>query len=325
MNNLYPWLKPVYHQVTQAFQQEYGHHALLFKTEMGLGTEQLILAMAQYLLCESASAPCQYCHSCHLFQAKNHPDFYWLKSIEGKEIGVDQVREVNEKLSQHAGQNGNKVVYIQEANCFSEAAANALLKTLEEPRPNTYFLLQTALSAPLMATIYSRCQAWILNVPPESMSLSWLQEEYQGDVSQIPTALRISHHQPLNALICLQQGWLAKRQMLLAQFWKFYHRQDPLQILPLFEKDLIVHQLDWIYQFLQDSLKAKLAIQHHWVCVDFTKAIQQFAQQHSVQGLLNAEKIWQKVRSDLNQINALNQELILLDGLVGLLLNKELR
>ena len=70
-------------------------------------------------------------------------------------MGVDQVRDINEIVAQHAQQNGNKLVYVQGAERLTEAAANALLKTLEEPRPNTYFLLQADSSASLLATIYS--------------------------------------------------------------------------------------------------------------------------------------------------------------------------
>ena len=81
---------------------------------------------------------------------------------------MDQVRAINEIVAQHAQQNGNKLVYIQGAERLTEAAANALLKTLEEPRPNTYFLLQTEPSSSLLATIYSRCQVWNVPVPTES-------------------------------------------------------------------------------------------------------------------------------------------------------------
>ena len=103
--------------------------------------------------------------------AHSHPDFHVLASQEGKDIGVDQVRAINEVVSQHAQQNGNKLVYIQDAERLTEAAANALLKTLEEPRPNTYFLLQTEPSSSLLATIYSRCQVWNVPLPTEAEAL----------------------------------------------------------------------------------------------------------------------------------------------------------
>lgn len=319
MTALYPWLEPIYHKINTAFLQEHGHHALLFKTELGLGTEQLIDAVASLLFCQENQKPCGHCHACHLFHAGNHPDFHLLAPIDNKDIGVDQVREVNEKVNQHAQQNGNKVVLVQGAERLTEAAANALLKTLEEPRPNTYFLLQTSLSAPLLATIHSRCQTWIVNVPSLQTAQNWLHTQYSAETNEILTALRINYGRPLLALDCLQQNLLEKRREFLRQFWLFYTRCSPLELLPLFDNELIFQQLDWISSFLSDALKDKLGIQTNWINQDLQRGIQQFSQKQTAQGLLKANQILQKVRSDLTQINAVNQELILLDGLTKLI------
>lgn len=322
MDKLYPWLIPHYQQISSAFQQGHGHHALLFKSEQGVGTTQLVQAIAGRLLCTaSGEHPCGQCHHCHLFNAGNHPDFYQLAPIENKDIGIDQVREINEKVSQHAKQNGNKVVIIQEIERLTENAANALLKTLEEPRENTYFLLQADLSASLMATIYSRCQSWIINVPEQSQTVEWLQSQLQPEIkmTQILSAVLINHRQPLSALHFIQQGLAEKRLILLRQFWIFYTRRSPLEILPLFDKTILFQQLDWLLDFLVDALKAKLQITTHWVCQDLARGVQQFGDKQSIQNLLKANQIMQQVRSDLMQINAVNQELILLDGLSRLI------
>ena len=263
MMRLYPWLTPYFDRISTAFAQGYGHHALLFKADTGLGAEQLIRMIAHRLICQSPEngAPCEICHSCHLFQAGNHPDFHLLAPIENKDIGVDQVREINEKVNQHAQQNGNKVVFVQEAERLTENAVNALLKTLEEPRPNTYFLLQTDLS----------------------------------------------------------EGLLEKRREFLRQFWVFYSRRSPLEILPHFDKTLLFQQIDWLAAFLSDALKDKLGIRENWISQDLERGIQQFNQKQTVLGLLKANQILQKMRLDLSLVNAVNQELILLDGLTRLI------
>lgn len=327
MTELYPWLKPYYQELCQAFLQGYGHHALLFKSDPDIGVERLISHIAAYLFCQNNDKPCGHCHTCQLFAAGNHPDYYVISSIDNKEIGIEQIREVNEKLNQHAQQNGNKVVYLQGANRLTEAAANALLKTLEEPRPHTYFLLQTDLTSSLLATIHSRCQLWLIHNPQPEQAMTWLQQQTINNADsitteQLATALRITYYRPLSALTCLQQDWLTKRRELMKQFWRFYQRNDILQILPYFEKEIIFQQLDWIITFLLDSLKAKLGVTAYWICADFAQAINQFAQQNTVQTLLNSNKIMQKVRSDLATINGINQELLLLEGLSGLLLEK---
>ena len=80
------------------------------------------------------------------------PIFHQLEPIENRDIGVDQVREVLATLQRFAQQEGNVVVYIRQAERLTEASCNALLKTLEEPHNGVYFLLETDLQAPMMAT-----------------------------------------------------------------------------------------------------------------------------------------------------------------------------
>ena len=99
------------------------------------------------MMCQTPdNAPCGYCHACHLMAAHSHPDFHVLASQEGKDIGVDQVRAINEVVSQHAQQNGNKLVYIQNAERLTEAAANALLKTLESHVEHVFLVANRAYS-----------------------------------------------------------------------------------------------------------------------------------------------------------------------------------
>lgn len=317
----YPWLDLYYQQTLHAFQQQRGHHALLFKTEPGLGTTHLLEQIGHWLMCQQPQAhqPCGQCHSCHLFVAHHHPDVYTLAPLENKDIGVDQVREINNKIHQHAQQHGNKVVYIQGVERLTEAAANALLKTLEEPRPHTYFLLQADASSTIMPTIYSRCQVTIIKTPDIAMALDWLQQQCMAELTEIETALRISYGRPLLAKMVLTQGLLEKRRDFLRQFWLFYRKRSPLELLPHFDKTLLFHQLDWLLAFLSDALKAKLHIQQGWLCQDLAAGVSQFSSQYSAQQLLKATKIMQKVRTDLTQINAVNQELILLDGLTRLI------
>ena len=319
---MYPWLEPYYQQIAQSFAQGHGHHALLFKTEQGLGTEKLLAKLTALLLCQQpqpSGEPCQHCHSCHLVHAQNHPDFHLIAPIEGKDIGVDQIRAINEQAAQHAKQNGNKVIYIQGAERLTEAAANAILKTLEEPRPHTYFLLEADISASLLATIYSRCQVWNIAVPAQQQALDWLTEHCEQKNSEISTALLLNYGRPLLALEMLQNGWLEKRREFLRQFWLFYRRRSPLELLPYFEKELAVQQLDWLLAFLADALKQKMHIQRGWTSQDVAQGIVQFSRNLSAQKLLRAQQIVQKVRSDLIEINAVNQELMLLDGLTRLI------
>ena len=129
----------------------------------------------------------------------------------------------------------------------------------------------------------------------------------------------MSSGRPLSTLEVLQQGLIEQRKTFLRQFWLFYRRRSPLELLPWFDKEGYVQQVDWILVFLADSLKHKLGIDSHRQVADLTRGIQQFSREQSPQRLLQAVRIMQQVRSDLLSINGVNVELMLLDGLTKLI------
>lgn len=140
----YPWLRPAYEKLVESYQAGRGHHALLIQALPGMGDEALCYALSRYLLCQQPEGhkSCGHCRGCQLMQAGTHPDYYTLTPDKGKSsLGVDAVREVSEKLYEHSRLGGAKVVWIADAALLTDAAANALLKTLEEPPEQTWFLL----------------------------------------------------------------------------------------------------------------------------------------------------------------------------------------
>lgn len=321
---MYPWFEPLFHQLDNSFAHGQGHHALLFKSDQGLGSEQLLMTIAQGLLCleKPGLQACGHCYNCQLFHAGTHPDFHRLALQEGKNIGIDQVRELTASLQQYARQDGNKVVYLPTLELLSEAAANALLKTLEEPSDGTYFLLLADLTASLMPTIYSRCQVWTLAPPPKAQAKAWLQTQLQADDGDVETALRINYHRPLAALNGLQNDWLPLRKQFLRQFWLFQQNRalEPfLQQFALKDEVLLQRQLNWLSSFFSDSLKCGLQIRQGWINQDIANGIEQFSAQFSQTALLHANQLVQQLRQDLSQINAVNQELIILDFLSKLI------
>ncbi|MGV6987418.1 DNA polymerase III subunit delta' [Testudinibacter sp. P80/BLE/0925] len=322
--SVYPWFEPLFQQLDNSFAHGQGHHALLFKSDQGLGSEQLLMTIAQGLLCleKPGLQACGDCQHCQLFRAGTHPDFHPLALQEGKNIGIDQVRELTVGLQQYARQDGNKVVYLPTLELLSEAAANALLKTLEEPNDGTYFLLLADLTAPLMPTIYSRCQVWTLTAPPREVAKAWLQTQIQADETDIETALRINYNRPLTALNGLQKEWLPLRKQFLRRFWLFQqHRAlEPfLQQFALKDEELLQRQLNWLSSFFSDSLKCGLRIRQGWINQDIANGIEQFSALFSQTALLRANQLVLQLRQDLSRINAVNQELIILDFLTKLI------
>ena len=290
---LYPWFVPIYQQLTHTFLQGRGHHALLFKTEVGLGTEQLISQFADWLLCQmpQGEKPCHQCKSCLLRQSGNHPDFHLLAPQESKEILIDQVRELNQQLQTFAQQGGNIVVYIQGADKLNEASSNALLKTLEEPHEGVYFLLEAPIQDAILPTIQSRCQTYLITAPKADSAMQWLAE------------------------VCPNTSF-ETRQI----FWQFLKTRDVFLLYSAFDKERLFEQLEWLESFFTDSLKAKMGIQHGWINTDLGNAIPIFSQRFHASLLLEGHRIVQQTQRDLREINAVNQELMLLDGITKLVI-----
>src|SRR5690606_10254029 len=125
-------------------------------------------------------------------------------------ISVDQVRELSERLSTTPQYGNAKVAIIDPADDMNDAAANALLKTLEEPVPGRYVWLLSANPARLPATIRSRCQRLEFRVPPHDEAVAWLQA--RGHPPQAAAeALAAARGHPGLADAWLRDGRLALR------------------------------------------------------------------------------------------------------------------
>lgn len=136
---------------------------ILFSGVEGVGKQLVAKELARSLLCETTGAGgCDNCEYCSLFDAGNHPDFFSL-SCSNKEADVDSLRELLYSLNLKSFYGKNRVVIFNDADAMGVQAANLLLKSLEEPRPNTYFILIAAHRGSLPPTLVSRCQVWFFD------------------------------------------------------------------------------------------------------------------------------------------------------------------
>jgi DNA polymerase-3 subunit delta' len=179
--SLVPWLEPAFERFEEARSREHLGHAWLLAGPAGMGKINLALALAERLLgtrerptalaADAALAAMRERHT----PADRHPDLHWLHPEEDKEtISVEQVRGIIESLGLTAHRGATKVVIIEPAEAMTAAAANALLKTLEEPTANSYLLLVTHRPGRLPATIRSRCQQINLRPPSPDELSTWL-------------------------------------------------------------------------------------------------------------------------------------------------------
>ncbi|MCU7553968.1 DNA polymerase III subunit delta' [Alteromonas sp. ASW11-19] len=180
---IFPWFERTFASLTGRLLAQRLHHALLLAGPPEIGKFQLADALAQVILCQQPASvgSCGHCQSCKLFAAGSHPDFHMLES--DKQLGVDKIREGIARLSGTAQLSRNKVLVIPAAHTMTDSAANALLKTLEEPTDNTFLLLLTEKPQQLLPTILSRCEKCTLPVPGEAESLNWLKAEGVEDAS----------------------------------------------------------------------------------------------------------------------------------------------
>lgn len=141
-------------------------HAYLFIGPRHVGKMTLAQNLAQALNCQGEDRPCGNCHSCHAIASGNHPDVQVIgRSNEGsKEIGIDQVRQMQHAAALKPFQGSYRVFIIDGAEHLSGEGANSLLKTLEEPAPNVVIILLTANEGLLLPTIVSRCHR--IELPP---------------------------------------------------------------------------------------------------------------------------------------------------------------
>ena len=141
-------------------------HAYLFFGEDGIGKRLAALRFAQAINCETDYGPegpdaCGACRSCRQIEARTHPDFLLIEPDQEQanpQIKIEQIRELEHQLVYHPLVGRRKVCLIDEADRMTPGAANALLKTLEEPPDHSLLLLIASRPAALLATVRSRCQ-----------------------------------------------------------------------------------------------------------------------------------------------------------------------
>lgn len=167
-------------------------HALLFSGIAGVGKKKAARILAAALLCSKEDAPCGGCASCRAFLAGTHPDFIEAapesRGKGARVIRIDAVREIERKVARKPLLSGRFVVLIDDVDAMNEAAANSLLKTLEEPQGEVFFLLVTAKRAGLLPTILSRVRDMHFGaLAPETIASALLARGVEKEKARIVT------------------------------------------------------------------------------------------------------------------------------------------
>jgi DNA polymerase-3 subunit delta' len=324
---IYPWQIKPWDQLCEMRQKHYLPHALLILGPCGIGKEQFATAFGATLLCQHTNAigeSCGDCHACHLIKANSHPDLIHVAPENpGQLIKVEQIREIVHFVNETSIQNGFRVIIINRAHTMNHNAANALLKTLEEPPPQTLFILLSGQATRLQATITSRCQTLMLHKPPHDMALHWLQshlpESHSFSKETLDIALNMAEGAPLKALSLLSDETMLYRQTLYQGLAALSQdKADPLQLakqwherdLPLFFNLLLY----WLHDLLKLKVGADASViinkDHSDILISLCAVI---SKQQLLSYLTQVQNRYSKIKGFLN----LNKPLLLDELFIG--------
>jgi DNA polymerase-3 subunit delta' len=257
MMNL-PWLQDNADQWLQLLLADKLPHAILLSGAKGLGKCEIAKHMAHLALCENLTdkGACETCRACHMYKAKNHLDLTVI-SAEKAVIKVDQIRQLTRKITLSTTRNQHKVIVIENAEQMNKAAANALLKTLEEPPVNVVIILTTSEMGRLLATIKSRCIKITIPTPKFNMALQWLISLVQYSEEECSLALTLTSGSPITAKNMMQEETLQKVKEMLSDLNRL--SQNKVALLDV-SKNWYSQNLDLNFSYIAAYFLTKLKV-----------------------------------------------------------------
>jgi DNA polymerase-3 subunit delta' len=262
-------------------------HAYLFYGEPGVGKWALGLELAKSVNCEKQGfEPCDKCLSCKKISKLIHPDvkmifpvpstntsqemerfksekiedpYTIVKFNKVANIPVDDIREMQKTLNLKPYEGKKRVIIISEIEKLSYSASNSLLKTLEEPPPNSLLILTTTNLNALLPTITSRCQLLRFNRIPEPDLEAELKKRFQLDPKLASYYAKISKGS-LGQAISLAKGETKEIRNLGIEFLNLITKEKPLDVVDFadgatkaFGRESIVELFEFVISYLRDT------------------------------------------------------------------------
>jgi len=282
-NPLFAWQESAWLQL-----QQFGErlpHAILLHGPEGIGKTLFAEHFAQSLLCEvpeQGGHACGHCSSCGWFAQYSHPDYRRVRpelldeeesaGAEGeaaesdkksaksakapsKEIVINQIRALTDFMNISTHRSGRRVIVLYPAEALNIPAANALLKSLEEPSKNTVFILVSNSLDRLLPTILSRCHKFGLGLPSREDALAWLKSHH---VSDAEGWLAQQGGSPLAAYEVSQSEGRAELDEFLRQLCK-PGPETSLKIAEKMQKMDVPTTVSWMQRWLYDIFSCKQA------------------------------------------------------------------
>ena len=216
----YPWQSSYWSELTNSYKYEQLAHAYLIYGPKGVGKFDFVKIFSKYLLCHSPvnNVACGKCYDCLLGVNSTHPDYIQISpENDSKVIKIQQIRSLSSFLNQTSHSGRAKVAVLDEAHLLNTAAANALLKTLEEPSKKTFIFLCSHLPGSLTPTVRSRCYKLAMKAPDKDIVIDWLKENIHSH-SDFDSLAEASGNKPLYALHLFETGTLKQEKEFIGQF-----------------------------------------------------------------------------------------------------------
>ena len=255
----FPWQDIQWERLISQMNSEKLPHALSLIGPSFIGKQNFAVSFANFILCSSPlkKAPCGKCKSCYLSRSGNHPDCVIIKpESKRKNINVDSIRVLETFFSQTSQQGGWKIVIISPAESMNTNAANALLKTLEEPKEKTLIMLVCHDSSRLLITIKSRCQKLIFPVPDRSKVKFWLEKKLP-DIQNINELIDHANGRPILAMNFTETDLIETRNefnYLLDSL--ALNKTSPVDLAELYKTNDPELIIDWLYYKLVFEIKS---------------------------------------------------------------------
>ena len=253
MNKLPIWQEKYIDLLTK----EKLHHAYLFFGREGLGKELLLSTLSQGILCEDTTLfPCGKCHNCKLVLSQNHPDLHILEIEEGKKnISISQILDLREKIYESSFLGKNKIILIPNIEFMSRDASDSILKILEEPPKDTFFVMSSHFIHLIPSTIRSRSIEIEVTNPSFEECLEWLSESYSENLE---LAIELSNNRPFIAKDLLDLNLVELRSKFIKDISGIIKSgKDIVNISENWSKELetLTLKIEWMSYILIDAIK----------------------------------------------------------------------
>jgi len=253
------WLKPHWESYFEQKQNDHLPHAFLLSGPVGIGKRTLAQSMLSAALCRDADVEqpaCGVCQNCRLLEAGSHPDQLQLRpEADANQIKVDQIRELCRKATLTSSISQYQVFLIDPADQMNSNAANALLKTLEEPRAGTLIILIAESKNRLPITIMSRCRQVDIAIPDKQQSLQWIKQHTDAQQEQVDLAMAAAGGSPGQALSFLQNADVIEDyKQTLREIKQLCHgRADPVALAKRWADEHVKRRLSWLGHSLRQE------------------------------------------------------------------------